>query len=72
MYRIFEAVVFVHGEPMRRSYTNFNSRLEAKAWCHANTDADDDSYVIFGDGLVIDAGIVDGMYEDDEEYMATL
>jgi hypothetical protein len=32
----------------------------------------DDVYILTEDGLVIERGRIDGMWEDDEEYNATL
>jgi hypothetical protein len=46
----------------------FNTRLEAKDWCADNAMYGDDVYIILEEGLVIERGMIDGMWEGDPDH----
>ena len=68
----FEAYVFVHHQPPKHSGRFFATRLEAKQWCASNCQWEDDLYIILEKGLIIERHMIDGMWEDDQEYMASI
>ncbi len=72
---MFSSAVFIRG--VQPVYSNkyvgdFATRLEAKLWCHANHENLDDVYVILNESFVEEAGVVDGMFEEDKDYIRSI
>ena len=63
---MFEALVTAL--PAIYTKSGFKTRLEAKDWCNDNNMYGDDIFIITEDTLVIERGIIDGMWEGDPDH----
>lgn len=61
----YTAVIFPHGkEPKTKTHPTIK---EAKQWCADNSIYEDDAWAVLDNGRCVVGGIIDGMFEGDDE-----